>query len=197
MARSPLRLVVAHGRVPAHNLLRAEAARFHGVRPEQVVVVHRCERCGREAHGRPVLLATSAIREPAHVSVARAGEVSVVAVTDAAPVGVDVEVDGAAGFEGFADVVLHPAEREAPATDPTRAWVRKEALLKAYGLGLAVDPSQVRLDGTVLAAWESAHPRPAAVWLRDLDVPGLAVSVALLPESVSDLADLAVSVAGV
>jgi 4'-phosphopantetheinyl transferase len=174
--------VVAYAAVPAHELLRAEAARFHEVAPAQIVLVHACPRCGSDAHGRPRLMATAAVRHPAHVSLARAGDLSVVAVTDAGPVGIDGEAEGAAGFAGFADVALHPGERASTADDPTRAWVRKEALLKAYGLGLAVDPSDIHLDDDGLVAWDSPHRPPGAVWLRDLAVPGHVVAIAVLPE---------------
>jgi 4'-phosphopantetheinyl transferase len=104
------------------------------------------------------------------------------AITDAGQVGVDVEAEGAADFAGFADVALHPDERAMTPVDPTRVWVRKEALLKAYGLGLAVDPSDIRLDDDGLATWDSPHRPPGPVWLRDLAVPGHVVAVAVLPD---------------
>jgi len=184
------RLVVAYGALPAHAALRAEAARFHRVSPAQIVLVHECPRCGSEAHGRPRLIPTAAVRHPAHVSLARAEDFSVVAITDAGPVGVDVEAECAADFAGFEDVALHPRERAAAADDPTRVWVRKEALLKAYGLGLVVDPSDVRLDDDGLATWDSPHRPPGAVWLRDLAVPGHVMAVAVLPLTQRDLAGL-------
>jgi 4'-phosphopantetheinyl transferase len=188
------RLVVAYGVQPAHAVLRAEAARFHQVPPATIVLVHECPRCGSDTHGRPLLVATAAARHPAYVSLARAGDLSVAAITDAGPVGVDVEAEGAADFAGFADVALHPGERGTTDSDPTRAWVRKEALLKAYGLGLAVDPSDVRLDDGGLAAWESEHRLPGPVWWRDLAVPGHVAAVALLPLAGVDLAGLSATV---
>ena len=186
------RLVVAYGALPAHAVLRAEAARFHQVSPVHIVLVHECPRCGSDAHGRPRLLATAAVRRPAFVSLARAGDISVAAITDAGPVGVDVEVEGAADFTGFADVALHPGECATTPVDPTRAWVRKEALLKAYGLGLAVDPSDIRLDDDGLVTWDSRHPQPGAVWLRDLAVPGHVMAVAVLLQR--DVAGLSATV---
>jgi 4'-phosphopantetheinyl transferase len=119
---------------------------------------------------------------------------SVAAITDAGPVGVDVEAEGAADFAGFEDVALHPSERATPPNDPTRVWVRKEALLKAYGLGLAVDPSEVGLDDDGLAMWDSRHRSPGAVWLRDLAMPGHAVAVAVLPQADHDVAGLSATV---
>jgi 4'-phosphopantetheinyl transferase len=194
-AASRHRLELAYGAVPAHDLLRAEAARFHQVPLAAIVLAHECPRCGSTEHGRPYLPATATIRHPASISLARAGEMSVVAVTDAGPVGVDVEAEGAAGFAGFDDVARHPDERATGSSDPTRTWVRKEVLLKAHGLGLAVDPRDVALDETGgIAAWGSSYPAPGQVWLRDLEVPGHVVAVAVLPRAGEDLADLTVSV---
>jgi 4'-phosphopantetheinyl transferase len=186
--------VIAYGTMSAHALLRAEAARFHRVSPAQVVLVHECPRCGSDTHGQPRLQATASIRHPAYVSLARAGDLSVTAVTDAGPVGVDVEIEGAADFAGFAGVALHPAERATTRAEPTRVWVRKEALLKAYGLGLAVDPSEVGLDDDGLATWDSRHEPPEAVWLRDLAVPGHVAAVAILPLTGQDVDGLSATV---
>lgn len=157
----------------------ARAARFLEVDPGTLVLVHRCPRCGGEDHGRPQLLPTASLRRPPHVSLSRAGSLSVVAVTDAGPVGVDVERTGAAGFPGFGAVALHPDERAQP-EDPTTSWVRTEAVLKAYGLGLAVDPRDVHVDADGIVTWSSPHPAPGDVLLRDLDVPGHIAAVAVL-----------------
>lgn len=189
------RLVVAYAAAPAHEVLRAEAARFHEVSPAAIVVVHECPRCGSDTHGRPRLLPTRTLRRPAEVSLARAGELSVVAVTDAGPVGVDVEIDGAATCSSIEGAALHPAERHSAPDDATCVWVRKEAILKAYGLGLAVDPRDVRLDADGLVAWDSDSdlPAPRAVWLRDLVVPGHVAAVVVLPSTDRDAAGLAVT----
>jgi 4'-phosphopantetheinyl transferase len=188
----PPRLAIEYGVRPAHDLLREVAARFHQVPTSHVVLSHECLRCGSHEHGRPVLLATAAIRRPAYVSLARAGDVSVVAVTDAGRAGIDVEAEGAAEFEGFAGVALHQTERASGTVDPTLAWVRKEAVLKACGLGLVVDPGDLHLDETGIVAWDSPYPSPGNVWLRDVDVPRLVIAVAILPDL--DLAGLSVTV---
>ncbi len=62
--RAPARLVVAYGAQPAHDLLRAQAALFHGVPLDRVVLGHACPRCGSEQHGRPYVLPTATLRAP-------------------------------------------------------------------------------------------------------------------------------------
>lgn len=188
-APSRPRLVVTYGALPAHDLLRGEAARFHDVPPDRIVIAHACPRCGSDEHGRPHLLPTASVRTPAHVSLARAGELSVVALTDAGPVGVDVEPARAAGFPGFDDVARHPVEQ---GIDPTVSWVHTEALLKAHGLGLAVDPRDVGIDADGSVTWDSPHSPPGPAWLRDLAVPGHVASVVVLPDH--DVADVSVTV---
>ncbi|MGO4191770.1 4'-phosphopantetheinyl transferase superfamily protein [Arthrobacter sp. YAF17] len=81
----------------------------------------------------------------------------------AGAIGVDLEHSSGVVFQGFDDVALTPAERQLLAAlapeeaMPWRAaaWARKEALLKARGTGLRVDPATVEAfaepaEGTVL-----------------------------------------------
>ena len=78
-------------------------------------------------------------------------------------VGIDLEHSSGVMFPGFDGVCLTPAERQllsalAPEQATlwrTTAWARKEALLKARGTGLRVEPASVEafaepLDGTML-----------------------------------------------
>ncbi len=190
------RLVVVHGHVPADELLRGEVARFHGVPVQVIEIARTCPRCGSSDHGRPRVRATDALPRPASVSLSRAGRFSVVAVTDAGPVGVDVEAPGAADFPGFDGVALHPEESLAVTTSSTQVWTRKEALLKACGLGLAVDPATFRLDSDGVAAWASSAPAPGPVWWRDLALPDHVGAVAVLPAAGAAPIDLSVARCG-
>lgn len=183
------RLVVAYGVAAAHDLLRAEAARFHDVPFERIVIAHACPRCGSDEHGRPRLLPTATLRTPAHVSLARAGDLSIIALTDAGPVGVDVEPVGAADFPGFDAVARHDVEQ---GVDPTVSWVRTEALLKAYGLGLSVDLRDVAIAADGSVTWSAPQDAPGPAWLRDLTLPGHIGAVVVLPDH--DVADMSVTV---
>lgn len=62
---------------------------------------------------------------------------------------------------------------------PLHAWVRREALLKAAGVGLGLDPATIELsaDGEILAL-PGALGEPEAWSLQDIFVPGYAVAVA-------------------
>lgn len=127
---------------------------------------HRCPECGSDAHGQPYLKGSGAVW---WVSVTHAGGVHVGALTQRGPVGVDAEPVGAARPE-VATVALAQGEAS---DDLTATWVRKEAVSKALGRGLAIDPRVFRVDRqpVVLGADE--------VVVADVDFPGYRVAVAL------------------
>lgn len=88
-------------------------------------------------------------------NVSRAGRFMLLAVTRGREVGIDVEELGRDRWLSLPGQVLTPAERDAVEALPAHArgdaflrlWVRKEAVLKAAGTGLAVDPSMVSVGG--------------------------------------------------
>ena len=117
-------------------LRRAVADHLGDVEPRAITVDRTCPDCGRP-HGRPQV-------EGIHVSVAHSGGWVAVAVTDAAPVGVDVERTHDAWKELLATACApeeHAAVRDGH--DFARVWTRKEAVLKAMGTGLRRTPSDV------------------------------------------------------
>ena len=89
-----------------------------------LAVVHACRTCGSDRHGKTHVVVPDG-RAPAHVSLSRSGGRAVVAVSDQAPVGVDVE------------------RMDPDSPDDLRAWVRTESLLKATGHGLTIDPATI------------------------------------------------------
>jgi 4'-phosphopantetheinyl transferase len=91
----------------AEPLVRSLVARVTGRDPGPLH--HTCPFCGSVEHGRPYVDA------PVHVSVAHATGMTVVAVSTAGPVGVDVEAGS--------DI----------------DWVRREAVGKALGVGITTE----------------------------------------------------------
>ncbi len=125
------------------------AARYLDVEPASVTIT-------RSALGRPMLTGSSLA-----VSLAHSGDAAVVAIADGRDVGVDLE-RLRPGVDGWSLVrhALTSRERRRLGDLPRAghaaaflsAWARKEALLKAAGVGLAVDPARVELDGTSVVA---------------------------------------------
>ncbi|MBF4620918.1 4'-phosphopantetheinyl transferase superfamily protein [Clavibacter sp. VKM Ac-2542] len=143
------------------DALRALAAELVGADPADVTVRARCATCGGE-HGRPVLGGSRAL-DGLHASVAHAGGLVVVAVSVDGPIGIDAE----------------PREREAPPGMTLGGWVRIEAVLKADGRGLLVDPSLVRVEGDATGMTAGIEGEPARYRLVDVDLGSdLVVAVA-------------------
>jgi 4'-phosphopantetheinyl transferase len=141
--------------------LRALAAEVVGADPADVTVRARCATCGGE-HGRPVLGGSRAL-DALHASVAHAGALVVVAVSTDGPIGIDAE----------------PRDRETPPGMTLAEWVRIEAVLKADGRGLLVDPDRVRsaADAWGAVAWIDGEPARYRVVEVAL-APDLVVAVA-------------------
>ena len=113
-------------------LLRELAAELTGLPLKSITVTAACPDCGRE-HGRPRV-------DGVFVSLSHSGAVTVAAASAEAPVGVDMEPRDA------------PPERLAAIRDVARGddlthWTRVEAVLKADGRGLRVDPREVGIQG--------------------------------------------------
>ncbi len=159
-----------------------------------VIIEQRCERCGG-AHGRPrVLTLTGMPVTRVHVSLSRAGDTVVVAVSLMGAIGVDIESMSAVNHAGFDDVAFNGLERAAiaalPATerDAARAsaWTSKEAVLKLSGEGLTVDPRELTVASTqagasVLLSWPGATLDLGQVHLASFDAgPGLVGTLAVL-----------------
>jgi 4'-phosphopantetheinyl transferase len=106
-----------------------------------VIVGRRCERCGATDHGRPVVTGA-----PIQASVSYTADVVVVAVADACRVlalGIDAERGAPTRQNGLRGLII-PGQRTS-----LRHWTRVEAVLKADGRGLSVDPRRVRIERTL------------------------------------------------
>ena len=162
----------------SRKLLKTVVGHLADTPAQMVRLSYDCPGCAR-SHGRPLVVAPhAAVRW--HVSLSHSGRHVMVAATEAGPVGVDVERTAATVFEGFDLVALTCAERTevehcAPAAQArARAvyWVRKEAVLKATGHGLSVDPAALEVTAphlpAALTAWHGAELLPTQVQITDI-----------------------------
>lgn len=148
------------------GLLAALVAAFADLDAGEVRVVRACRMCGSDRHGQPRVIAPDGAG-PLQVSVSRSGGRAVVAVTDAGPVGVDVE-----------------ALPQSSSLD-LRTWVRKESLVKATGHGLMINPDLIDVGppdaDPALRAWPGPEPLMTEAWILDLESPpGFVAAVTVL-----------------
>jgi 4'-phosphopantetheinyl transferase len=110
---------------------------------EQVRTGRLCPTCASSGHGRP-WARRGDVDVP--VSISRAGGHLVTVVAPGVEaIGVDVEEIAAIGRVG-ASQVLAPGESAPSRIELARIWVAKEAILKAFGVGLATPMSSFRIS---------------------------------------------------
>ena len=125
-------------------------------------------------------------RKPYATSLSHGGEYVAIGVSASGPIGVDIEpTDRAGAMPEICRSLLHPDDREASGSaDPAALlalWTRKEAVLKAAGIGLERDMNGFAVpDGVSIAL--PAHPR-RSIRARSLRIPGVAIAVACAPEA--------------
>jgi len=125
----------------------------------------RCARCGGE-HGR---LRVSGVDAAASVSYAE-GWAVVATLEGDGRVGVDAVSGQASGLD-----------RVLPGAD-ARAWARVEAVVKADGRGLDIDPARVRVTAREDGAWSATIDDGLTLHGYDVAGPdGVVVAVAVLP----------------
>ncbi|MFG2718593.1 4'-phosphopantetheinyl transferase family protein [Streptomyces sp. NPDC048416] len=149
-----------------------------------------CPECGSAEHGPPAVLTPDAGRA-IHLSLSHTGGLGMLAVSRL-PVGVDVEAERDQWSPELADKVLSPRERASvlatPAPARTRAflrcWTRKEAVLKAVGIGIVTTLSALEthpeLTGPVemttdalgsLSAWQVMDVKVPEGWTASVALP--------------------------
>jgi 4'-phosphopantetheinyl transferase len=135
----------------AHAAVRRVLGRFLCTAPAAVRLTrHPCPVCGSEDHGPPRAVGPGGA---VAVSISRSGVHWTLAVTRDGPIGVDVEDARPTSFDGVARRCLSEDERRylAGLAAPHRlsafyrCWTRKEAVVKACGVGLATDLRSVRV----------------------------------------------------
>lgn len=181
-SRTPLPLVI-RAVEPAEEARAAalgEAATLLGVDMADLHIEGHCPDCGRD-HGRPVVRRADGSDVDVWVSIAHARNRSWIAATLDGPIGVDVEaVDQPEGRVEAITSALGDDPASAAEQDPAallRRWTSVEAVLKADGRGLRVDPSAVSIGahGTAAIGEETARYR----LLEVEQPPGYALSVAV------------------
>ena len=144
---------------------------------------------GTDERGRPLVRVPGV---PPQISIAHTNDLTLVAIARGVEVGVDVErLDRQVTEWALWGQVLTadetarlPGDRWARNVALLWSWVRREAILKAAGVGLALEPRTIELGlgGEIIAL----PPVLGAVgrWgLVDLEVPGCAAAVAVRSES--------------
>ena len=130
----------------------------------------------------------TATRLAARISRSATDGLAAWAASTAGPVGVDVQSHVSVLDNALLDVALHP--REVPWLAKqlnreiafTRLWAGKEAVLKAFGVGLAWSPREVDAAPSTRQWRDLNVPALGNVWLSHLEPPatlGVALAVAL------------------
>ena len=108
------------------------------------------------------------------ISWCRAPGLVAVAVAGGYDVGVDVEEVARSAFAGFPAVALHPQDRDGSPAERGLIWTRREAVLKATGVGLRTDPRSIRVSPPGEPPAVRVGPKTAIgqrFWLEDIPVP--------------------------
>ena len=173
----------------ARGALRLLLSRYLDVPPEAVAFEYN-------AYGKPALSAAFAARD-LRFNLSHSGELALYAFTHGRDVGVDIEWTGRRldQPEQIAERYFSPADRAALRRLPDElkrqgffnAWTRKEAYIKARGMGLylALDQFDVSLDPAQPARLLATRDDPAQAsrWqMRDL-APGAGYVAALVVET--------------
>lgn len=179
--------------IAAWALARVLLGELLGEAPAAVAIERRCVRCGSSDHGKPVLADACA---GIHFSLAHSGPHVVVAVSRAAAVGVDVErVKPQMDYRPLVRHTLTAGEAVAfdaagaRPLDFLRTWVRKEAVTKAVGTGVATPLETFAVSGPQaragLLTWPEDPPLAGRTTLHDLPGdPARPAAVAVLARDV-------------
>lgn len=171
-------------------LIRGVVAAELGIAPGDVVLDSSCFDCGKP-HGKPKIVGSTL-----EVSISHSGDWVALAMTEGAPVGIDVEEVRDAEVDGLAGICFSPAElttfKGLPEEDRRGAfftyWARKEAVLKATGKGMWVVMNKLTLTGhdepPRVVTSESAEVDVEAAQMVDLDRgPGYRACMAVFADT--------------
>lgn len=152
----------------ARTSLRAILASYVAAAPASLVFDTTCGRCGHPGHGKPTLIGHDWLC----FSASRSGVAGLVAVAHERSVGVDLEqisgdVDwplvAARAFTAEERATLVAAGESGQCERATALWCRKEAVAKALGAGLALDPRGIHTEPPRADGWMRGQLRRPAV----------------------------------
>ena len=175
----PARVAVYRSEDPGFSVTGALAAVL-GIRAREIEL-------RRDGRGKPHL---SRPAVDLRFSVSHTRGTTLLALAHGTDVGVDVEHSDrdVAGWALWSHVLTPaeaarvPAARGARNGSLLRAWVAKEAVLKAAGVGLGIDPREVEIDAAgSIAALPPSLGAPAEWALVALDLDGLTAALACAP----------------
>ena len=175
--------VLEPGEAAVWRLARGTAGPIESVAARYLGEPARPVRVVRTPSGKPELEGADLA-----VSLAHSGEVVLVAVASAEDVGVDVEAlrPDAARWALVRQALTEREQRRLGSlAQPDRAesflrvWTRKEAILKAAGTGLAVDPRRLELDELEVLSAPRELGGPGDWTLADVPTAGHAAALAL------------------
>ena len=166
----------------SNRLLRRAAAELLGSDPDEVRITRVCVTCGQVGdHGRPVVMDEQGCPDPrVNLSSSHGGEWVGVAACSSVPVGIDIEPRSRA-LQDTDPRVLSPVEREELSEVPIasrgiqllRTWVRKEAVLKATGFGLAIEPALLTISEQEVVGYPDQLAQQLSGGVRLFDGPTL------------------------
>lgn len=188
--------------IPADDreLARASAFRFERDR-SRYLAARRALRClltdylsvdpqaisiGVGPNGKPLL---EGLEGACEFNLSHSNGVALIAMHRGPPIGVDIETMSRATIDdGLARQCLSPAEygQWCGLTDVKSlegfysAWTRKEAVLKALGIGLSVEPSSVNVGLEALPATVNVHGTAVDVWSLSTGSVGERAAIACL-----------------
>lgn len=170
----------------AAALLRLAAATEIGAAPTSILIDRACACCGAP-HGKPRITGADL-----HVSVSHSGRKVAVALTRAAPIGVDVEAISHADVDELQRFCLTANEPVNRLAEFYCYWCRKESVVKATGDGLRVPLTEVLVSpAEEPARLVSYCGGPMAATMVDLPVgPRYAGAATVLAGGDTDLAML-------
>lgn len=138
---------------PGRIAFKLLAGRASNLEPEQVVLRRRCAACGRGGHGKPHI--DGVFADSIDLSVTTSRHLTLLALNRLGAVGIDLEyvsrghtpASTSSLFSTRERIYLAQLPRDMLAEQILTLWVRKEAVVKCLGIGLATPLRRIEVSG--------------------------------------------------